>query len=68
MNQGFICGLCHRELDPNDRDVIVRVRWENLGPTFGDPVPQWLEGLGEYFHRRCAPPLSLEWREPGEQP
>jgi hypothetical protein len=59
-----ICGSCREIVDPNDSDVIVRVRWERLGPTKGDTPVEWRGGLGEHFHRRCAPPLDLKWREP----
>jgi len=56
----YICGTCRQEVDPDGSNVIALRRWI---PTeaFGGDV-QWVEGVGEHFHRNHAPKLGLEWR------
>jgi hypothetical protein len=59
----YICDACRERVDPGAQNVVRLIRWEKVG-TFGPDV-QWVEeGLGRFFHVRCAPRLGLEWRQP----
>lgn len=50
-----ICEACREQVDPSAPNVVRYVRYLQAGD-------QWLEGLGEFYHRSHAPTPSLNLR------
>jgi hypothetical protein len=62
----YVCGTCRQEVDPADPNVIPLRQWMRTR-SFGE-TDQWVEGMGQYFHKQHAPRTGLEWRTPSEPP
>ena len=60
----FICEKCRELVDPSSSSDVVRlIRLDTVGRRFDAPATR-LEGQGAYFHKRHAPRLGKEWRQP----
>jgi hypothetical protein len=55
-------------VDPASPDVIALEHWTKLPAPRDDPDAWRVQAVVAHFHRRHAPKLGLEWRQPRVSP
>ena len=60
----YICETCRQKIDPDAPDTVRAV--ELVKTVTSGPTIEYLEGMGVFFHERCYPTGSPDYRRQPE--